>query len=78
MSDPKDRERRVDDEATSGLEKHEDGPRVSRLRVGAEDIIVLSVPLPELHFTDLVHAEEVMSGTKDCEGLGQEPVRSSG
>ncbi len=26
------------------------GPRVSRMRVGGEDILVLSVPLPQLHY----------------------------
>ena len=27
-----------------------DGPRVSRMRVGGEDILVLSVPLPQLRY----------------------------
>ena len=58
MSDPKDGEGRAEDEATSGLEKHEDGPRVSRIRVGGEDIIVLSVPLPELQYPEDTTAAE--------------------
>ena len=28
------------------------GPRLSRMRVGGEDIIVLSVPLPRLHYPE--------------------------
>ncbi|MEM8608227.1 MAG: helix-turn-helix transcriptional regulator [Myxococcota bacterium] len=30
----------------------DDGPRVSRIRVGEEDILVLSVPLPKLRYPD--------------------------
>ncbi len=30
----------------------EEGPRVSRMRVGDEDIVVLSVPLPKLHYPE--------------------------
>ena len=59
MSDPKDGEGRADDEATSGLEKDEDGPRTSRVRVGGMDIVVLSIPLPELHYPeDTTSAEQ--------------------
>ena len=58
MSDPKDGEGRVDDEAASGLEKHEDGPQVSRIRVGGEDIAALSVPLPELQYPEDTTAAE--------------------
>lgn len=36
----------------------DDGPRVSRMRVGGEDIIVLSVPLPRLQYPE---------GTTDAE-----------
>lgn len=49
MSDPKDGE-----DPTKALESipasADDGPRVSRMRVGGEDIIVLSVPLPKLRY----------------------------
>ena len=51
-SDPKDTE-----DLTSGgnpvsdLES-DDGPRVSRMRVGGEDILVLSVPLPNLRYPE--------------------------
>ena len=58
MSDPKDGEGRADDEGTSKLEKDEDRPRVSRLRVGGEDIVVLSVPLPELQYPEGTSAAE--------------------
>ena len=36
----------------------DEGPRVSRMRVGGEDIIVLSVPLPKLQYPE---------GTTDAE-----------
>ena len=55
MSDPKDGEGRADDEgetSTPPAEVEEDGPRVSRMRVGGEDIIVLSVPLPKLQYPE--------------------------
>jgi DNA-binding CsgD family transcriptional regulator len=35
-----------------------DGPRVSRMRVGGEDIIVLSVPLPSLSYPEGTTAAE--------------------
>jgi DNA-binding NarL/FixJ family response regulator len=36
----------------------EDGPRVSRMRVGGEDILVLSVPLPQLHYPEATTSAE--------------------
>jgi DNA-binding NarL/FixJ family response regulator len=39
------------DGPTSDLES-EAGPRVSRMRVGGEDILVLSVPLPRLRYPE--------------------------
>jgi DNA-binding CsgD family transcriptional regulator len=30
----------------------DDGPRVSRMRVGGEDILVLSVPLPQMRYPE--------------------------
>lgn len=51
MSDPKD-----GDDPNPPLEStpvpDDDGPRVSRMRVGGEDIIVLSVPLPKLRYPE--------------------------
>jgi DNA-binding CsgD family transcriptional regulator len=57
-SDPKDGE-----DPTQGAEipidpTDEDGPRVSRMRVGGEDIIVLSVPLPKLEYPEGTTAAE--------------------
>jgi len=51
-SDPKD-DGDLDevDGPTSDLES-DAGPRVSRMRVGCEDILVLSVPLPHLHYPE--------------------------
>lgn len=51
MSDPKDGEG-LTGEPDVGREEPEEGPRVSRMRVGGEDIIVLSVPLPKLHYPE--------------------------
>ena len=51
MSGPKDGEGRADDEVPA-FSSTEDGPRVSRMRVGGEDIIVLSVPLPKLRYPE--------------------------
>jgi len=43
-------------ESSEGEEEDEShaqaGPRVSRMRVGDEDILVLSVPLPKLHYPE--------------------------
>lgn len=50
MPDPKDGEDQTDLEGTRSSSSDEDGPRVSRMRVGGEDIIVLSVPLPQLQY----------------------------
>jgi DNA-binding CsgD family transcriptional regulator len=51
-SDPKD----GDDLRTAGVpdsgRESEEGPRVSRMRVGDEEIIVLSVPLPKLRYPE--------------------------
>ncbi len=51
-SDPKDGGGPTEgDNPTSDPESESDaGPRVSRLRVGGEDILVLSVPLPQLAY----------------------------
>lgn len=48
--DPKDKDDLPDDPE----EEHdaEAGPRVSRMRVGDEDILVLSVPLPKLRYPE--------------------------
>ncbi len=52
-SDPKNgRDLTRSAEATEEAELDEDGPRVTRMRVGGEDIIVLSVPLPKLQYPD--------------------------
>jgi len=51
-SDPKDGEGTTSDaEPTLGPES-DSGPRVSRMRVGGEDILVLSVPLPQLRYPE--------------------------
>ena len=51
-SDPED----GDDRGAAGAPKPEsdsdEGPRVSRMRVGGEDILVLSVPLPSLRYPE--------------------------
>ena len=39
-------------------DRTDDGPRVSRMRVGGEDIIVLSVPLPKLQYPEGTTAAE--------------------
>jgi DNA-binding CsgD family transcriptional regulator len=39
-------------EGTDETEFDEHGPRVTRMRVGDEDIIVLSVPLPKLRYPE--------------------------
>lgn len=51
MSDPKDGEDPTHP-VDSTPAPEDDGPRVSRMRVGGEDIIVLSVPLPRLRYPD--------------------------
>jgi DNA-binding CsgD family transcriptional regulator len=57
-SDPKDREDPIEaDESSSELDS-DTGPRVSRMRVGGEDILVLSVPLPHLRYPEGVTLAE--------------------
>jgi DNA-binding CsgD family transcriptional regulator len=51
-SDPKDGEDLTEDSAPDSGDGSEDGPRVSRMRVGGEDIIILSVPLPSLKYPE--------------------------
>ena len=51
-SDPKDGEDLADGEDPLSELESDDGPRVSRMRVGGEDILVLSVPLPRLRYPD--------------------------
>ena len=52
VSDPKDGGDPTEaDEPQSDLES-DAGPRVSRMRVGGEDILVLSVPLPQLRYPE--------------------------
>ncbi|MGB8332203.1 MAG: hypothetical protein WCE62_18915, partial [Polyangiales bacterium] len=51
-SDPKDGEDLAEGGDPNSKPKSDDGPRVSRMRVGGEDILVLSVPLPELRYPD--------------------------
>ena len=56
--DPQDNEDPTD--ATEGGVRSAaaDGPRVSRIRVGGEDVIVLSVPLPRLTYPEGTTAAE--------------------
>jgi DNA-binding CsgD family transcriptional regulator len=57
VPDPKDGEDST--EASNGNSRaDQDGPRVSRMRVGGEDIIVLSVPLPKLQYPEGTTAAE--------------------
>ena len=58
MSDPKDGEGQADDEGTSELGNEADGPRVSKVRFGELDVIVLSVPQLELHYPEGTSAAE--------------------
>ena len=57
-SDPKDGEDPTQGSETSIDSTDDDGPRVSRMRVGGEDIIVLSVPLPRLEYPEGTTAAE--------------------
>ena len=52
MSDPKDGGGLTEEPEVVGDAESEEGPRVSRMRVGGEDIIVLSVPLPKLQYPE--------------------------
>ncbi|MEM7138063.1 MAG: helix-turn-helix transcriptional regulator [Myxococcota bacterium] len=49
--DPEDEDQANEPEADAASEA-EGGPRVSRIRVGSEDILVLSVPLPTLRYPE--------------------------
>ena len=51
-SDPKDGEDLTEDEEPQSDLESDAGPRVSRMRVGGEDILVLSVPLPQLRYPE--------------------------
>lgn len=51
-ADPTDEERRTQTESAESEQQSEEGPRVSRMRVGGEEIIVLSVPLPKLRYPE--------------------------
>ena len=51
-SDPKDGEDLTDGPDLESDLDSDAGPRVSRMRVGGEDILVLSVPLPNLRYPD--------------------------
>lgn len=51
-SDPKDGEDLTEDEESQSDLESDAGPRVSRMRVGGEDILVLSVPLPQLRYPE--------------------------
>ena len=57
-SGPKNGEELMEDLDPTSDPGAEDGPRVSRMRVGGEDIIVLSVPLPKLQYPDGTTAAE--------------------
>lgn len=57
-SDPKNEGEESEDLGSTSGQEPEDGPRVSRMRVGGEDIIVLSVPLPKLHYPEGTTAAE--------------------
>lgn len=59
MSDPKDQgDPNQPPEVTDESDLDPNGPRVSRMRVGGEDIIVLSVPLPQLRYPEGTTAAE--------------------
>ncbi|MBW2209488.1 MAG: helix-turn-helix transcriptional regulator [Deltaproteobacteria bacterium] len=51
-SDPKNGEDLTGDSDPAFESDSDAGPRVSRMRVGGEDILVLSVPLPSLRYPD--------------------------
>ncbi|MEM7433856.1 MAG: helix-turn-helix transcriptional regulator [Myxococcota bacterium] len=51
--DPQDEEKPIEPKADADEASEADGgPRVSRIRVGSEDILVLSVPLPTLRYPE--------------------------
>ena len=51
-SDSKDGDGSTDGEDPGSERDSDSGPRVSRMRVGGEDILVLSVPLPRLSYPE--------------------------
>ena len=51
-SDPKDGGDRTEGEDLAADLESDAGPRVTRMRVGGEDILVLSVPLPRLRYPE--------------------------
>lgn len=57
-SDPKDGGDRNNGEDLAADLESDAGPRVSRMRVGGEDILVLSVPLPRLRYPEGTTAAE--------------------
>jgi len=57
-SDPKDGEDLTKGDNPKSDPGSDDGPRVSRMRVGGEDILVLSVPLPRLRYPEGATAAE--------------------
>ena len=52
LPDPKDDEDQVSVEGWDPGTESDAGPRVSRMRLGGEEIIVLSVPLPKLQYPE--------------------------
>jgi len=52
QSDPIGGDGPADEDALTSDHESDDGPRVSRMRVGGEDILVLSVPLPRLQYPE--------------------------
>jgi DNA-binding CsgD family transcriptional regulator len=57
-SDPKDGEGLATGDNPKSDRESDDGPRVSRMRVGGEDILVLSVPLPNLRYPEGITSAE--------------------
>jgi DNA-binding NarL/FixJ family response regulator len=57
-SDPKDGEGLAEGDNPKSDRESDDGPRVSRMRVGGEDILVLSVPLPSLRYPERITSAE--------------------
>ena len=51
-ADPKDGQDPIAGDDPASDRESDAGPRVSRMRVGTEDILVLSVPLPRLQYPD--------------------------
>ena len=57
-SDPKDDRHRSEPDKPLLDPDSDAGPRVSRMRVGGEDILVLSVPLPQLRYPEATTSAE--------------------